>query len=338
MDLTRSLSAALRERIDRFNLRDAEAKVAARSAEQIASVARFHRAAQRRLDIAAGLDPDQTAGAMPLYREAAMLLIAARLRETDPTSAVPGSAAEAWRELDALGSASAGGAEPGASGAGAAADASKPPRYDEARKVLASDDPLVVEDLSREELASLRVAVSETLEWLGKGVEPRTVSQIRRARIVRQAIASVAGAVVLYSIGASLFAPKNLALGKRVTASSIRPGTPAVSGLVNGTYEPTYGVHTEVQRNPWVMVDLGDVVSIKRVKVYNRGDGWQNEMVPMTLELSDDLTTWTAVEHRTEVFTRTSPWVAEVGGKRARYVRVALHREGYIALTELEVY
>jgi hypothetical protein len=110
------------------------------------------------------------------------------------------------------------------------------------------------------------------------------------------------------------------------------------SGLVNGDVESNYGIHTALATPgsfAWVMVDLTQPMSVKRVKVYNRADGWFDETLPMVMEFSDDGTTFNPVDTRTTGFTARSPWVYEAKGAKTRYVRVRSDR--YLALTEIEI-
>src|SRR6266511_857680 len=93
-------------------------------------------------------------------------------------------------------------------------------------------------------------------------------------------------------------------------------------GFTDGTILGSYGVHTNLEDNPWVKVDLGDVYALKKVKIYNRGDGWQDEILPVTLEFSENGVDFTPVDHRTTSFSQWSPWVYSAHGEKARYIQV----------------
>jgi len=58
-------------------------------------------------------------------------------------------------------------------------------------------------------------------------------------------------------------------------------------------------VHTANEAKSWVMVDLGTMQKLGKVKIYNRGDGWFDEVLPLTLELSSDGASFTEVERLT---------------------------------------
>jgi hypothetical protein len=84
-----------------------------------------------------------------------------------------------------------------------------------------------------------------------------------------------------------------------------------------------------------VLVDLKESHPIDHVVVYNRGDGWFDECLPLRVELSDD------GEHFDVVGTQTTHFVSftvAVNGRAARFVRVSKPDRGYIALNEIEVY
>jgi len=311
--------------VDIFLLRASEKVALGRSELQQERIARYHAAALRRVRAARELHYSDGVAALALYREASVYLILA-IGQASRTDEVPlaASAAEAWRKLDAR---------------QAPLTHAKPPdRLAQARTVLASEDPLAPDALTPEELGGVVVAVAETVDWLASAIEPRTPRDIKAARGARigggvASLAAVAAIIVL------MLQPKNLALNKQVTSSSQRPGSPVPSGVVNGDVEHTYGVHTNVEANPWVRIDLGATVPIHEVRVYNRGDGYENEIIPLLLQLSDDGESYEDVAERTEVFSRDKPWITKLEGKQGRYVRIYMPKDdGYIALSEIEVY
>ncbi len=139
----------------------------------------------------------------------------------------------------------------------------------------------------------------------------------------------------------SILSPKNIALHKKASASSVFPGTQATAeGLTDGITSGSFGAHTGKEENSWVQVDLGDVFRIDKVKIYNRGDGWFDECLPLTLEFSENGTDFKPIEQRTASFGQLIPWTANGGKAKARYVRV--HGKpgggGYVTLAEIEVF
>jgi hypothetical protein len=136
-----------------------------------------------------------------------------------------------------------------------------------------------------------------------------------------------------------VFTPTNIALHKRVLVSSTHSNSTAPEGgLTDGDTGGAYGVHTALEENPWVRVDLGDVYQLRKVKVYNRGDGWFDDSLPLTLELSENGVDFAVVDKRTTSFSQWSPWVVAPDGKRARYIQVHGARGKFVVLSELEAY
>ncbi len=156
-------------------------------------------------------------------------------------------------------------------------------------------------------------------------------------RASRRAVAIALGAAaILGGVAAFALAPKNLARGMPVKASSVRLGDPAA--VVNGFVEySSYAVHTRSESPAWVRVDLLAERPIGEVKLYNRGDGFFDEAgARMAVDLSRDGVTYHRAGICPEIFTQLHPCVIAANGEEARYVRV-LHRS-VVVLSEIEVY
>ncbi|MFO0667293.1 MAG: discoidin domain-containing protein [Polyangiaceae bacterium] len=187
------------------------------------------------------------------------------------------------------------------------------------------------------EVASNNQALGALCGELLAAIEPRTRVAVRFARISRLTAIGVAVGYVLYLLVSHFWRGENLALHARVTASSQLPGTPDPRGAANGKVESDFGVHTQKEREPWVVVDLGAEKKIRRVIVYPRGDGYANESVPLVLEVSNDGHSFTYKSGRSPPFSQRAPWLSTFEAQ-ARYVRVRMPTFGYIALSEIEVY
>jgi hypothetical protein len=182
-------------------------------------------------------------------------------------------------------------------------------------------------------------AAREVASWVATLVEPRGLAELRIQRGVRVTFAAAIALVVLVWAISSLTGKKNLALHKPASASSVYNGTVSPRGLTDGVIGGAfYGMHTQVGGIQWVQVDLESVQPIGRIEVYNRGDGYFEEGLPFTLQLSEDGVTFTDLEKRTTSFTQNDPWVAKAGGKRARFVRIVGALGKYVTLSEIEVY
>jgi hypothetical protein len=277
----------------------------------------------RRVGAAADLADNHPVAAPVLYREAAVAFIAAILASRGETSGLAtGDAGQAFERLDQL--------DPPLEGA--------PPDFAEARRLLTSTDPFVFDRLGTDLQDRVQQVASATA-WLQEAIEPRAVTQIRRSRILRLAvIAACSLGLLVYGV-VSLFSPKNIALHKPVAVSSIHHSSTAPEGgLTDGSTSSSYGVHTDLEANPWVRVDLLDVYQLKKIKIYNRKDGFFDEGLPFTLELSENGVDFAAVDRKVAPFESSSPWVYVANGRKARYIRVRGAPGKYVTLNELEAY
>jgi hypothetical protein len=69
---------------------------------------------------------------------------------------------------------------------------------------------------------------------------------------------------------------KNIALQGKASQSSTGFGGPperAIDGNTNGTYTANSVTHTNIQKDPWIEIDLGKLQAIDLIKVWNRTDG-----------------------------------------------------------------
>jgi hypothetical protein len=188
---------------------------------------------------------------------------------------------------------------------------------------------------ARSEVESARDVVS----WLATLVEPRGVTELRVQRGVRVALAGALAVAALAWGISGLMPNKNLALHKPVTASALFNAGINPGGLTDGVITgPGYGIHTKVGGTQWVQVDLEGVHTLDRIAVYNRGDGYFDEGLPFTLQISVDGATFTDVDKRTTHFSQTDPWVAKLNGASARYVRIFSAPGKYVTLSEVEVF
>lgn len=301
------------------------------TAEQAALLAHYRASMRRRIDVAGQLRESHNAVvALCLYREAFPLAVAAirlaRTGESDPAPATGLAAVEALRAL-----------------AREERIPGLPAAVDRAGQLLSQTDLLAFDGDSPSELLAKREVVADAMAWLARQVGRPSLLPVlgRRPRFALAAVAILAifGAIIGAAVARHAVVTRNLASGQPVTASSRHPRSVAPadnSGLVNGVIEPNYGIHTQIGRDSWVAVDLGDLYPIGIVRVHNRADSFFDEGLPLRLDISEDGQTFTTVTQRTQHFTATDPWVADLGGRQARAVRI--HSATYVALTELEVF
>ena len=272
------------------------------------------------------VDPTQGFPAIILYREAVRLLLVAILVEhgKDPEDELDAPSLEAaFARL-------------------AEAHEVRAPPADVAlgiRSAVERNRPSAGTD-DLEEQARARDDLGTAVRWLQGHVRAAALPAVRRSRVVRIGVAGLLVLAVFVWLVSRVSTPSNLALHKPVKVSSTHPQSAAPadgSGLVNGVHETTYGMQTNREDSPWVMIDLESSYLVTQVDVYNRADGWFDEGLPLVLELSEDGRTFTEVARRNDTFSATAPWTYLGSGVKARYVRVRAPHTGYIALSEIEV-
>ena len=134
---------------------------------------------------------------------------------------------------------------------------------------------------------------------------------------------------------------RNVALGKRTMQSSwingrpeVEPWGEAVTGVVTGRGS----FHTELDEQPWWMVDLNDEVLIEEVRVFNRMDVMERAD-GIIVSLSLDLRDWHEVGRHTGASfggADGNPLVVGVG-QIARFIRLELPRREYLHLDQVQV-
>ena len=320
-----TLPTASRALWEALLLKQAEEKAVAYPLSARPKMRELVRAANDRAEVANDLVEGHVASALALYREAALLYMAAfvvvcsdealpdslrldgllsRFRQLLQTRSVPIDEGKLERLVDRSG-----------------------------------DDLLLFDHLDGKSATVAGQSAQEIVRKLGQLVEPRTVSEIRFDRGLRVAgLSLVVCALCVWSV-VSFFGRTNIALHMPVTASGVHPAAKSPpGGLTDGVTTGTYGIHTSVSDDPWVQVDLQSVFLIDKVKVYNRGDGWFDDGLPMTLQFSEDGNKFVDVETRTTNFGQLIPWTAKGRGKKARYVRVRAGKGKYVTLNEVEVF
>lgn len=142
---------------------------------------------------------------------------------------------------------------------------------------------------------------------------------------------------------------RNLAAGRPALQSSIGPWSrqadPAADavGAVDGRPDGTFHQHTEDEADPWWWVDLGEVVPITQVRLFNRLDDARDRFRDFTLSVSDDGRAWTIVLRKADgqpfggVDGRPFIWAAPAG-LSGRFVRISVEGRAIIDLDQVEVY
>ncbi|MDP9036167.1 MAG: discoidin domain-containing protein [Myxococcota bacterium] len=307
-----------------FLLERAEQRSVALTPSQREAVRAYYDAAARRLSVAGTLrGPSQTPVAIALYREAWMFLVHALMISRD-AAAEPRdlSRAAAFDRMDS---------------ALLANEAKVPAELDAARALLTSSDPLLADRLPPEEASQAADALETALRWLLHHVEARSPRAVKVTRVARLGVA-IASAIVLL-VGGLIWglSPTNVALHKP-TRSSPPSWNTAPEGAVDGEKNGTFGFHSVEEDSPSLTIDLLRPHKIMRVKVFGRGDGYNDQSIPLALEVSDDGAVFRKIAERTEAFSEADPWVVEVSPLVTRFVRLRTERHSVLVLSEVEVY
>lgn len=128
----------------------------------------------------------------------------------------------------------------------------------------------------------------------------------------------------------------------RGSAQSAKPSTQEdAAGGVDGVKNGKWGFHTENEANPWWQVDLGQVVELDRVVLYNRTELAERNSRLMVLLSADGRSFRKVFQNPGTVFYGYSdqkPLVVRLEGAQARFVRLQLPGTSYFHLDEVEVY
>ena len=307
-------------------LSDAKRVVSSRTPERHAEIRRWWAAARARLRVAERLDPmREQLAAVPLYREGLRALAGAAIAAAEgaPKAEDVADLDAAWSALERVWS---------------KLHIPTPlsdfvPARDALREQVALDAP-------PRRIGDALATIDRLARLLERAIEPRSMRFLTwRPRAVVTTLALAMVALLAWTVP-PLLGPKDVALGKPVKISSSHPestGPADGTWLVNGRVERVYAAQTKSEDNPWMQIDLQQETPIKRVVVYNRGDGWFSDSLPLDLLLGDEESKLRSVAHREVLFTQFHPWVIDTN-ETARYVRVVKRGHGGLALSEIEVY
>ncbi len=305
-----------------FTLRAAEERSRALTPDQRERVARHVRAGQERL--LAGRRTSGAVAACVLLKDAVLQLLRALEAERDPDVDDEGLR---YRDVR-LPPLPPDPARP-------RADPSDDARV---REALASEDTLFFDRLSPEDAERARWALDRAAGMLRGRVETRSPDAVRFTRWGRTAAVVLVVLWVLGSYARAKLSPQNVALGKPVHPSSQKAVPSDGQTITDGDTGTSFGVHTNIEDNANVVIDLEGLYWVSTIKVYNRMDGWFDDCLPLVVEVSQDGKAFTEVATRDTHFGTSPPWIVDAGGRPARYVRVRANKRGYVALSEVEVF
>ena len=307
-----------------FLLERAERRSSVLSTSQRETIRALVEAATARRQVARDLrGPGGAPVALSLYRQAAHFLALALLVSKDEKADIGGLTAEA--ALEKLDSALA------------TDGLIAPPEFARVKRFLTSSDPLEFDRLPIEEADQAAEELESATRWLSRLVDPRSPREYKTLRALRVAVGALCVLGLLLYLGNWAFSPKNLAKGKPAASSSAMFST-MPGGAVDGSKNGTFGFHSALEESPWLSIDLGKNYEIRRVKVFGRGDGVNDQSIPLAFEISSDGAAYRQVAVRGEPFSEADPWVIATAPISTRFLRLRTMRRSYLVLGEVEVY
>jgi hypothetical protein len=146
------------------------------------------------------------------------------------------------------------------------------------------------------------------------------------------------GSGILSLAEVEVFRARNLAIGKSASQSTTSGGASAsraIDGDTNGNYTNGSVSHTTQQNRPWWQVDLGSVMGVGDVVLYNRSDCCAERLTNFDIQISNNGSTW----HNAASSTGTAPNRSVFSIRKAsRYIRVRLRGSGILSLAEVQVF
>ena len=148
--------------------------------------------------------------------------------------------------------------------------------------------------------------------------------------------------------GKLLRAGNNVAKGKLATQSSLsrHSTSQGASGAVNGIKSGGFGFHTQLEKDPWWMVDLGDVFDLSEILIFNRLDRGSDRVKTLKVLVSLDGKNWIEVyDHMgrppfggVKLLQGRPPLLIGLGAMPARFVKLQCFGRTCLHLDEVEVY
>jgi len=182
--------------------------------------------------------------------------------------------------------------------------------------------------------------LEKTVEWLIK--ESAELEELKRNFASNEIVES------LTDLSNSFFYDRNIALGKIASQSSLSafssPNDPY--GAINGIKTGKFGFHTDIQVNPWWMVDLGEIFDLHNILICNRLDAQQARIKTLQCFTSLDGDNWTIIyDHENKLpfggiraFEGIPPLFLHLNRLKARFVKLQLKETNCLHLDQVEIY
>lgn len=136
----------------------------------------------------------------------------------------------------------------------------------------------------------------------------------------------------------------NIAIGKNVSSSSRSQWSSSNDprGAIDGIKNGFFGFHTSLEENPWLQIDLGAVMHLEKVVLFNRQDINSERSRTVQVIVSTDGLIFETVYDRNGIpfggIKDGKPLSVFLNNILARFVRFQLNDENYFHLDEVEIY
>lgn len=186
-------------------------------------------------------------------------------------------------------------------------------------------------------------AKTETITWLESQLTKKNLilSKIKiNSKIICQANRN--------AIGHLRKNYRNIAINKPYTQSSISKQflVAQSNSFTNGKPSGTYGFHTNLETNPWVILDLQRAESVLAIIISNRLDSGVHRIRTLRVFISCNQQDWELVyDHQgaqpfggLRDLDEVSPLLLNLFGMSLHYLKIELTEKSYLHLDQIEVY
>ena len=131
------------------------------------------------------------------------------------------------------------------------------------------------------------------------------------------------------------------AVASQSSLSRYSSGPDDAAGVLRNPRLSRFNFHTELEANPWWMVDMRKPCRIEEVRVYNRRDMAQDRAFGLRIFLSQDARNWEMVHDQAGVPFGAPPFAPSrvfCEGAAARFVRLELPGEAIFHLSQVQIF
>jgi len=106
-------------------------------------------------------------------------------------------------------------------------------------------------------------------------------------------------------------------------------------GKRTGPYQDTFAFSTDEEDNPFIIIDLKKVVTIKKIEIQNRLVSIQDRAKTLTIWVSKDKTEWKEIWKAPKVEIN---WSIDTNTPKVQFVKIGLTEKNYLHLNKVRIY